>query len=284
MIVIYIGLAIVVAFLFVLAWSRYECNTLKVKIYEIEQKNAPCDVTFAIVADYHNNHAIKEKLYNEINKAKPDAILIAGDMVVCTKVEADNNIRTAEFIVELSKLAPVMYAMGNHEMGMKRNKNEMNSNYIQYMDILDKAENVIYLDNENIEFTDYQIYGLNIDMSCYGRFKKPSYTTDRMVEQLGEVVEGKTNILLAHNPEYFKTYADWGADITISGHNHGGLMRLPLLGGVLSARVHPFPKYDYGLYEEADKKMLLSNGLGSHHPKIRFNNKPQLQLLKIKTI
>ena len=98
---------------------------------------------------------------------------------------------------------------------------------------------------------------------------------------LGSVKEDKFSILLAHNPEYFKSYAKWGADLTVSGHIHGGIMRLPLIGGVISPSLRLFPKYDSGEFEENGKKMILSRGMGLHHIKLRFFNRPEISVIKI---
>ena len=103
-----------------------------------------------------------------------------------------------------------------------------------------------------------------------------------LIRYLGMPKEGAYNILVAHNPDYFGAYEKWGANLVLSGHNHGGLVRIPFIGGVISPRLHIFPKYTYGLYESSGTKMLLSNGLGSHSLKIRVNNIPEIVFIQIK--
>ena len=98
-------------------------------------------------------------------------------------------------------------------------------------------------------------------------------------EALGEPAEGAYRILLAHNPDYFSAYAQWGADLTLSGHLHGGMVRLPKIGGLISPNWTLFPKYDHGLYTIEEKKMIVSAGLGSHTIKLRINNPPELVVL-----
>ena len=102
-----------------------------------------------------------------------------------------------------------------------------------------------------------------------------------MKEILGDIDESCFNILLAHNPQYFKEYAGWGADLTLSGHIHGGLVRLPFLGGVVSPMVTFFPKYDGGVFYENDKEMILSRGLGTHTIPIRMFNPGELNIIEI---
>ena len=87
--------------------------------------------------------------------------------------------------------------------------------------------------------------------------------------------------MLAHNPAYFEAYASWGADLTLSGHVHGGIMRLPWLGGVLSTSLTLFPKYDGGEFRLGEKRMIVSRGLGSHTIPIRIFNPAELVAVEL---
>ncbi len=127
-----------------------------------------------------------------------------------------------------------------------------------------------------------RIYGSEIDRRFYKRFRQNIMEPGYMKEILGEPDEKAFNILLAHNPQYFKEYAAWGADLTLSGHVHGGLVRLPLLGGVVSPMVTFFPKYDGGVFKENGKEMILSRGLGPHTIPIRVFNPGELNVIEIK--
>ena len=69
-----------------------------------------------------------------------------------------------------------------------------------------------------------------------------------MRTHLGAAGDGY-QILLAHNPLWAKAYADWGADLVFSGHVHGGIIRLPFFGGILSPERRFFPKYSAGVYD-----------------------------------
>ena len=76
-------------------------------------------------------------------------------------------------------------------------------------------------------------------------------------------------------------YADAGADLVLAGHNHGGMIRLPLFGGVISPRFHLFPKFDRGKYVKNATTMILSGGLGTHSIPLRVNNVPELLLVRL---
>jgi uncharacterized protein len=88
-------------------------------------------------------------------------------------------------------------------------------------------------------------------------------------------------ILIAHNPVYFKEYQKWGADLSISGHVHGGTIRLFNKLAFISPSFHLFPKYHGGLYEDNGCKMLVSRGLGMHTIPIRIFNPGDLLVLHL---
>ena len=96
-------------------------------------------------------------------------------------------------------------------------------------------------------------------------------------------------MLLTHSPVYFETYVKWGADLCLCGHVHGGLMRLPLIGGVMGTRPNLFPKYSGGRYSysigETDGNrtgtMVLTCGLGTHTLPIRIFNPGEISVIEL---
>ena len=93
----------------------------------------------------------------------------------------------------------------------------------------------------------------------------------------------KYSILLAHSPMYFKQYAEWGADLSLSGHFHGGTIRLPLVGGLMTPQFQFFFPWCSGQYEGAHGRMMIvGRGLGTHSINIRFNDKPQVVVVELK--
>ena len=92
----------------------------------------------------------------------------------------------------------------------------------------------------------------------------------------------KFNILLAHSPMFFREYEAWGADLTLSGHFHGGTIRIPGLGGLMTPQYQFFFPWCAGLFEgKRGSKLLVSRGLGTHSINIRLNNKPQVVVVDI---
>ena len=127
------------------------------------------------------------------------------------------------------------------------------------------------------------LYGLDLPRAYYKRLIKKPLREEVLTSMLGTMQPDRCNVLLAHNPDYFRTYCTLHPDLIVSGHNHGGVVRLPGLGGVISPRLHPFPKYDYGVYESADikTKMVVTAGCGMHSIHIRINNPPEMVVIDV---
>ena len=122
-----------------------------------------------------------------------------------------------------------------------------------------------------------KLYGLGVPPEYYGRgFGFPRLSKDKINELIGEVDKNSFSILLGHAPDFIEGYTGWGADLSLAGHFHGGMVRLPIVGGVISPRLLLFPKYDYGLYIHNSKREIVTNGLGQHSIKLRLNNIPEI--------
>lgn len=240
-------------------------------------------VKIAFLSDLHDKHfgENNEKLLEAVKKEKPDIVLVGGDMI--TAKLGEDITETMAFLKELAKDNTVYYGIGNHEYRVSLYPENYGSLYDDFLAGIQEA-GIRILRNEVIEDKDknIRIYGSEIDRRFYKRFKQYPMEPDYMKEILGEADGDYFNILLAHNPQYFKEYAGWGADLTLAGHIHGGLVKLPILGGVVSPMVSFFPKYDGGTFFENGKEMILSRGLGTHTIPIRMFNPGELNIITIK--
>ena len=240
-------------------------------------------IKIAFLSDLHDKHfgENNEKLLAAVRKEKPDLVLIGGDMI--TAKLGEDITETMAFLKELAKDNTVYYGIGNHEYRVSLYPENYGSLYDDFLAGIQEA-GIRILRNEVIEDKDknIRIYGSEIDRRFYKRFRQNPMEPDYMEEILGKVYGDYFNILLAHNPQYFKEYAGWGADLTLAGHIHGGLVRLPLLGGVVSPMLSFFPKYDGGTFFENGKEMILSRGLGTHTIPIRMFNPGELNIITIK--
>ncbi len=276
----------VILLLFII-YACYENQNLEITYYNIGSKRIPKafdGARLVILADLHNNKYGKDngKLIATINKINPDYILVAGDMMVSNKpdkLEAPFNL-----LSDLSARYPIYYGLGNHEQRLRANATLLHKGYEKYRYNLGNM-GVRFLENEHESISkegeSIVITGLSIEMDYYKKIKRPEMT-GYYIQNLVGIPENKCyNILIAHNPMYFKFYTEWGADLIVSGHLHGGIIRLPGLGGIISPQYKFMPKYDAGRFEENEKIMLVSRGLGLHTIKLRINNRPELMVVTL---
>ncbi|MFQ9393868.1 MAG: hypothetical protein ACLR2E_06790 [Lachnospiraceae bacterium] len=99
----------------------------------------------------------------------------------------------------------------------------------------------------------------------FSRFNRKIPSLEELKSHLGEKDPETETVLLAHNPMFFSVYKEWGADLTFSGHLHGGYIRIPGIGGVISPQFQLFPKYDRGIFEEEGHYALCQRRPGRPH-------------------
>ena len=279
--VLWIGVFLILILLGVMVVDTHRFVT---KETTLQSKKIKKDTTVVVLSDLHNKTFGKEncRLMEAIDKSRPDMILIAGDML-----NAHPGVDFSETVVFLKALAQkykVIYGIGNHEHRLELYPEVYGSMYRDYWRAV-KHENIIPLVNEKLELEQLGIciYGSQIEKRFYKRFKVQNMEADYLKKILGEPKKEYFNVLLAHNPDYFEKYADWGADFVLSGHVHGGIVRLPFLGGVLSPACRLFPKYDGGIFKQGKCTMLLSRGLGTHTIPVRLFNPGELHIVHLKT-
>lgn len=276
---IFLGICILFIIICIISWIA-DTHRFVVRYYNINDKRIRKPVRLVLLSDLHNKeygHG-NEKLLAAIRDAKPDAVLIAGDL--CNGLKDNDFTPAINLLTELNKEYTVYYGMGNHEYRLKiypKTYGTMWNDYSQKVDEL----GLHILDNESVlrEENNIRISAVTIDRYFYKRFRKTRLEVSDMEGYLGEADSERFELLIAHNPEYFKAYAEWGADCTVSGHVHGGIMRLPFIGGIVSPRLVEFPHFSNGYYEKYGKKMIVSCGLGTHTIHVRVFNPAELSVI-----
>jgi len=198
--------------------------------------------------------------------------------------------RTEDFKVALSLLTElaskytIYYGFGNHEQRMIPKGRYYNDRWENYIETL-KQLDVHILNNNSAKIIKEDesiiINGLAIDLEYFKKRRAKKMTRDYLEEKLGKLDDKCYNIVVAHNPLFFKEYISFGSDLILSGHMHGGIVRLPILGGVISPQYELFPQYDAGRFEEGGQTMLISRGLGTHTIKLRAFNRPELMTITL---
>ncbi len=285
----YILTAIAILAVFFLVVMLIDGNRFVIREYTLESDKIKDTIELVMMADLHNKQYGKEnrKLLKALERINPHVIMVAGDMLTA-KPEMGYE-KAAAFMERVAEKFPVYYGLGNHEYRMKIYQEQYGTEFEEYKRRLEKA-GIQVLDNESAwirvqgqkDITQIRVTGVSIERSYYKRFRKIHMSSDYIDRLVGKADTKQYQILLAHNPEYFETYTDWGADLTLSGHVHGGIMRLPVLGGVLSPKLVFFPKYDGGLFKRKSSHMVLSRGLGMHTIPIRIFNPAELVWIHLK--
>lgn len=235
-----------------------------------------------MLSDLHNYQYGRENalLLSAIEKEKPDAVVIAGDMITAKKKEKFD--RTIIFLKKLKEKYPVYYAYGNHEQKISLYPGRYGDMGERFEGELSKI-GIKPLKNAHCLLSEHNvtIYGLEIGHAYFQRFSTKPMPEKYLEEQLGRADKGTYSVLLAHNPEYFPEYAEWGANLVLSGHIHGGIVRVPFLGGLISPAIRFFPKYDGGLFREENTDMVLGRGIGTHSPNVRMFNPAELLVIDL---
>ena len=264
-------------FLFIVSFWIFRTNT-QIKKSHFEIKNEKLASEFdgfkiAHLSDLHNQDC-KGQLIEKIKEEKPDLIAITGDLVDSRRTDIEIALA---FIQKASQIAPIYYVPGNHEA-------RLGEDYLLLKEGL-RANNVELLENDSrwIEIGQGKIQLLGL--------KDPDFSDESgmidvqasiIQEELAEHIEKETfNIVLSHRPEHFEEYVDASADLVLTGHAHGGQVRLPFIGGLVAPHQGLFPDYSEGLYSDDTTDMIVSRGLGNSIIPLRINNSPELVIIEL---
>ncbi|MFI3170928.1 MAG: metallophosphoesterase [Eubacteriales bacterium] len=285
--ILYILILIIFAIFIFFLESYRERRGFEESHYIIKNKklvNLKTDLKVVLLSDLHNKEYgnDNQKLIDAIQNLKPNIIFLAGDMLIGKTGEPTEI--ASKLIKSLTEIAPIYYGNGNHEQRMKDFPEKYHEIYQEYKsELVEKG--VVFLENQSTVITiqgqKLRITGYEIPHEYYRHRSTKLLTVSEMHEAIGEQI-GEYEILLAHNPAHAKTYQKWGADLVLSGHLHGGIVRIPFLGGSISPQIQLLPKYAGGHYTEKNTDIVVSRGLGEHTIKIRFLNKPELIVLHMK--
>lgn len=263
--------------------NRYELRNLATTRYELHSdKIKPEDsVKVVFMADLHSRiYGDKNKeLIERIAAENPDAILFAGDIVTSSRHPDYSENRN--LFHELLKIAPIYYGKGNHEKKMSLSDSPACEKWWNFQREMEQ-EGIQFLDNRMVPINEsITVTGLDIDFRYYNKIKREFYPPEQMKKDLAEADGKRFNIVLAHNPRFFRTYAESGRDLFLSGHYHGGAVRLFGKIGVISPQFRLFPRYSKGCYHKGDSTMIVTGGCGSHKVNLRIHNRPEVVVITL---
>ena len=271
-------IALAILLIILMVWTIRGNTALELNKHAIKSYKLPSEFDgfmIAQISDLHNAEIgdANEKLLAMIKEADPDIIAITGDMIDSRRMDIQVAL---DFAKEAIKIAPCYYVNGNHELRV-----------LEYEELKEGLEDlgVIILENAKATITKEDESLTIIGLS------DPSLESGYIYTEEGEVLnlylnklskeDNNYKILLSHRPEYFDLYCEAGIDIVLSGHAHGGQIRLPFVGGIIAPHQGFFPKYDGGLYIKEETNMIVSRGVGNSLFPLRFNNRPEVVLIEL---
>lgn len=265
--------------LILIVWTAWGNAALELNTYTISSRGLPDafdGYRIAQVSDLHNAEFGdgNQRLLDMLREAEPDMISITGDLIDSRKT----NIAVAlAFAEEAVRIAPCYYVSGNHEARVPEYRELKAGLEAAGVTVLDDARVEIEISGKSIT-----IIGVNDPSFLADYLTSDAAVMDRKLSELSSEDTSFT-ILLSHRPELFDTYAAHDMDLVLTGHAHGGQFRLPLIGGLIAPNQGLFPKYDDGLYSEGNTNMIVSRGLGNSIIPFRFNNRPEVVLIELKS-
>ncbi len=236
--------------------------------YESEKLGADLDgYRIVQISDLHNAEFGKEnkKLLETIRSCSPDIIVITGDLVDSNHTNVE---RAVAFVKEAVKIALVYYVTGNHEYWLEPSENEQMMQGILAAGACDLDDEAVCIEKGDSSF---MLAGLD-----------DQHLSDETLKNLLQEQKNELSIVLAHEPQYLQNYANAGADLVLTGHAHGGQIRLPFVGGIVAPDQGFLPEYTSGKYNRADTEMIVSRGLGNSIIPVRLFNYPEVVCVELR--
>lgn len=259
-------------------------HVLTVTEYTVSSEKIVFPIRIILISDLHDHEFGKNnaRLISRIQAQEPDLIVLDGDII---NKDSQDICVAVDLISALTEEAPVLFAMGNHELAY------MESGHSSLPDELEQAGAILL----HHTIVDMEVRG---NMLRLGGLYEYAFDTPMQDAQANEIavsymeqyVSGAEPneylLICAHRPEslYCFNYADtlWGLDMVLSGHLHGGQVIVPFKGGLYDSLNGFFSKYDYGQYNIGNCIMIITRGLSSN-PKLlpRFNNPPEIVIVDL---
>ena len=274
--------ALLVALLGAAIFFRWQNDSIQVDRFECVSEKIPASFdgfVVVCVADLHEKEfgPNNARLFAQIRAANPDVIAISGDLLIDPPLNVEFARR---FVANAAKIAPVYFVSGNHE-AIAPTQTE----YLSLLTALKEAGATV-LDGEKVELQrgDESIIIAGVADPILER-KVDRYLTSKQIiaEKLRRVSPNERfTLLISHRPELAELYAKHGVDLALTGHAHGGQIRLPFVGGLIAPHQGILPRYDGGAYRIGQSTTIVSRGLGPSDFPTRLFNRPSLVVCELK--
>ena len=273
---LYRWLAVLAALGLVFFAAFYRGIVITKYILSSEKLAANETIRVVLLTDLHSYiyEPNQRPLIESVKNLQPDVIFLSGDMA-----DDRNPYEGLDLLLTgIAQLAPCYYVSGSHDYW---------SGDIVKIKASVNQRGVVVLEGNT---TELMIRGQKLSISgiddptmfdkSAGEGENEAYS--RALQAFRNIDKSQYNILVAHRPDFYEAYRQLGFDLVVSGHTHGGQVRIPfILNGLYAPNQGYYPKYAGGLYDVYEMKLLVSRGL-SYYPKLpRVFNPPEIVLLKL---
>jgi len=228
------------------------------------------------VSDLHNKEFGKNqnKLVELTKEINPNIIVVTGDLIDSRRTNIDIGVN---YMSQAAKIAPTYYIPGNHESRIDE--------YDKLEKMLSKeGVKILSNDSENIKINNQELTLLGMEDISFINSENRKKEFSSILSNLKNKSNDHLTILLSHRPDLIDIYAKQNIDLVFTGHAHGGQIRLPFIGGLLSPGQGFLPKYTSGVYEKDNTKMIVNRGLGNSLFPLRIFNRPELIVTTLNSI
>lgn len=247
-------------------------DDLEISRYEVKSQKLPESFDgFKIVqlSDLHGAEFGEDGmgLVEKVEELEPDIIALTGDFVT----DEGDLAAVEKLAARLTELCPVYFVSGNHEFGSGLT--------VKVRNILERA-GVKYLSNEYLTISrgeDEILLGGVEDPLAYADMLSP----DELAQKMNDAAPDAFKILLGHRNYWMTEYPELPVDLIFCGHAHGGLIRIPGVGGLIGTDRRLFPDFDAGEYNNGRYTLIVSRGLGNSVPIPRVFNRPEIVCVEL---
>ena len=248
-----------------LAVSLYKSAfSLEVTDYSVQSAFLPAEFDGFKIAQLSDLHGAEfgDELYEKVNELAPDIITLTGDFIT----DAEDLPAAENLIAKLVTVTDVYFISGNHDYG---------SGEIDALTGIMDRYGVRFLRNEYevLERDGARIIVAGVeDPNSWADMIAP----DEFIKSVAAEYPETYTVLLGHRNYWVDEYPNLPVDLILCGHTHGGIIRLPVVGGVLSTDRTLFPYYDAGMFSVGRYDMIVSRGLGNSAAVPRLFNCPEI--------
>lgn len=245
---------------------------LILRTYTVASPKLTAEVRLAVVTDFHSSDNADD-VVAMVASCAPDAVLLVGDLFDDDTQNRPTE-RTLSLMRQLSALYPCYYVSGNHEAWT----GEMDALYQQTEEA---GVTVLRMSSGVLTVRGQRIALCGVPDPYEMVFSGAPDTEEQLRQALEDVDSADFTVLLAHRPELLAKYAQFPLDLVVSGHAHGGQVRIPgVLNGLYAPNQGWFPKLAGGAYTQDGTTLIVSRGLAVRTRLPRIFNRPEVVLVR----